>query len=98
MLLGLIDPVVARQMLADVEPESHLIGSGYGNTHRKQWYEAWALADPAYGAKLCEQKLAEGLKAATFDLQQTGLLGFVEVLAAPPAEREEVVLRFFWGV
>jgi|GEM_PF-2500563 len=97
-LLGLVDRATAKQILQAVEPQSHVIGSGYSNTRRQDWYQAWGVVDPNYAVKLFESELAAAKSQSTYDLQKSGLLGLVDLLTMPPQDRTEHFLLFFQGL
>jgi RNA polymerase sigma factor (sigma-70 family) len=99
MVLALVDPGTARQMLEAVEPRSSLIGTAYSSIGRPHWFQAWALADPARAALLFEKELAALKDKPGADLSGSGVLEMVELLTIPPRDRAYHLLRrsgSFW--
>ncbi len=87
MLVALVDPAIARQMLQSVEPNSDAIGSGFSGVGRDEWLKAWALADPQHAVDLAEKELAAAKDATAKQRAKSAAMEMVELWLAAPGER-----------
>jgi hypothetical protein len=96
MILALFDPATAREMLQAVEPRAHTIGTGSGSVGRRQWLQAWALADPRHAEEVVARGLADW-KSRPADRVPEGLIETLEMLTAEPDRRAYHLLHYFGG-
>jgi hypothetical protein len=94
LVLALAEPTLARQILEDIEPLSHLVGTGYSSVRREHLLTAWALADPRRAAELFDNTLAI-FKGNQKSLERSGLVEMAAVLSVPPEDRAYHLLRYF---
>lgn len=87
MLLALVDPETAREVLASVEPYRKAIGSGGSGLGQREFLIAWALADPRQVLVRVERELAAAENKPDWDMSRSGLLNMAEILTVPPPER-----------
>lgn len=100
LFLSFLDPVIARRLLADLEPEVNagLLGNGgYQNVSRREWYDAWALADPAHAAEIFQAEMQKAKPAADSKEPVRApdwIQEAVSLMALPAAERLDYLLEF----
>ncbi|MBN2024255.1 MAG: carboxypeptidase regulatory-like domain-containing protein [Pirellulales bacterium] len=87
MLLALVDPEAAAQVLASLEPQGDLVGSGFSGVRREVWLQAWAVADPRRAMELAEGELAKLKERRDVDETRRGLFEIVELWTLPADER-----------
>ena len=95
MILALIDPATARDLLMTVEPRQHTLGSGFGSVGRRERFRAWALADPRRAAEMLEKEITAWKSADGPTPAEP--LEVLDLLTIPPAERAKHLLRIFGG-
>jgi hypothetical protein len=59
MLLAIVDPATAAEVLRSLEPQANLIGSGYTGVGGDVRLKAWAVADPKHAMELADRELAK---------------------------------------
>jgi hypothetical protein len=87
VLLALVDPATAAEILVALEPQSDLVGSGYSGVPKDVWLKAWTLADPQHAMQLADRELAKVKEQRDGDLWRSGLLQVVDLWTAPAGER-----------
>jgi len=87
MLLALVDPEAARQVLTPLDPQSDSVGSGFSGVGHDAWLKAWAVADPKYAMELADRELARAKDRRDGDLSRSGLFEMVELWTLPADER-----------
>ena len=92
-ILALSDPKAASQMLRDLELRSGVRRDGLARMAGRNWFLAWALADPSYAERLFDAELAALEGQPDVNLRTTGVLKIAEVLVQPPNRREEFLRR-----
>jgi protocatechuate 3,4-dioxygenase beta subunit len=94
MLLALVDPATAAEVLAPLEPQGDLVGSGYSGVGHSVWLKAWALADPKHALELAERELTKAKQDRSWDARRSGLLEMVDLWTMPPDQRFQKVARY----
>jgi hypothetical protein len=87
MILALVDPETARDVLKSLEPHSEAIVSGGGGIGRDKWLRAWALADPRQLLARIERELNAAKGKPDWDMSRSGIAEMVDILTVPPAKR-----------
>lgn len=99
-ILALVDPGCARELLETVQQEGDWLDTRDDQgVDPRDWYQAWGLADFKHSAAHVERRLEAAGDSTDFGLSLGGLVGLLEVLTTPPAERAEVLLHHnggFW--
>jgi pentatricopeptide repeat protein len=93
LVLGLTDPMAARQVLSDVATRSGLRSVELDRLVHRHWLMAWALADPKRAEELFDTELAALEGQRDINLQSTGLLKMAEILIHPRHRREAFLRR-----
>lgn len=92
-VLALIDPAVARDLLAVVAPRSHLVGTGYSGFEPQDYLLARGLADPERVPALVDEALAAlAASKGRAEFYHSGLMQLADVLTTPPLQRLPIVL------
>ncbi len=94
MILALVDPAAARDLLTSVEPRRHTLGSGFSGHGPREWYQAWALADPRHAATLFEKEVDASKEKGG---RLPDVAPMLYLLTLPPKERERHLLRRLAG-
>ena len=88
--LALIDPAAARTVLEQVESRSGLDPATLWNT-REPWLTAWALVDLKKAGSIFDAMMTALDGAKEVDLWNSGFYQMIELLAAPPDRREDIL-------
>jgi 5-hydroxyisourate hydrolase-like protein (transthyretin family) len=88
-VLALTDPGAARQVLLDIESRTSPDPVQRTRLAGDRWLMAWALVDLEHAERLFEVELAALEGRADADLRPVGFFKMAEVLATPPARRDE---------
>jgi hypothetical protein len=87
MLLALVDPETARDVLKSLEPHSEAIVSERDGTGRDLWLRAWALADPRQLLARIERELNAAKGKPDWNMSRSGIAEMVDILTVPPSKR-----------
>ena len=98
VILALVDPEAARDVLQSIESQSEGVGSGGSGIGRNVWHKAWALADPRGVPERVERDLTADSGKPDWDFARSGTRAMVEILATPPSERLKELSRRIGGV
>ena len=94
MILALTDPLAAKELLRSVEHRTDLLGGGGSSTiNRREWYIAWALADPLRAEEMVTRELEANRNNAQFKLDDSLLYVVPQTLSLPPSRRAPELLR-----
>jgi hypothetical protein len=88
-VLALTDPRAARQVLRDIESRSGLDPAELAKVAGDRWLMAWAMVDIQHVETLLDAELKALAGQREVDLRPTGVFKMAEVLAIPPARRED---------
>jgi hypothetical protein len=94
MILAMVDPATAKEVLQSLEPQLVAIGSGGTGIGRDEWFKAWALADPRGVPERVRQGLAAKADQPDRDQILRGVVEMVELLTIPPGERLKELVRW----
>ncbi len=94
--LALVDPGAARTVLEQVESRSGFDPATPWSV-REPWLIAWSLVDLDKARAIFDAELAALDREKEVNLWSTGFLEMVELLAAPPDRREDVLDQRFGG-
>jgi protocatechuate 3,4-dioxygenase beta subunit len=94
MILAMVDPATAKEVLQSLEPQLAAIGSGGTGIGRDEWFKAWALADPRGVPERVRQGLAAKADEPDRDQILRGVVEMVELLTIPPGERLKELVRW----
>jgi hypothetical protein len=98
MVLALVDPGTAREVLQSVEPQMEAIGSEASGIRRDAWLQAWALADPGQFPQRLERELSMAKDNPDPNTRWYDIAQMASILIVPPAERLERIARRLGGV
>jgi hypothetical protein len=90
--LALVDPGAARTVLEQIESRGGLDPATLWNS-RDPWLTAWALIDLKRAQSIFDAMLNALDGAKEVDLYNAGFREMIELLAAPPDRREEVLYK-----
>jgi hypothetical protein len=88
-ILALTDAAAARHILQTIEPSTETL------ENRREWLQAWALADPRHGAELAEKELARCKSGALIADSLDAVLAAVRLWTDTADERIQEILPDF---
>jgi protocatechuate 3,4-dioxygenase beta subunit len=93
VILALVDPRPAKDILQSVEPYAESIGSGYSGIGHGEWIKAWALADPLRLMDLADRELDAAKDKSAVERVHRDLMEIAELLPASTENRLKTMVR-----